>query len=75
MYWTDWGLKPSIEKAGMDGTQRKVIIDSGIYWPNGLTIGMYTEPELRQQFCDIMSIKDLSAPQKWKKTVCHFGVK
>nr|XP_018667004.1 low-density lipoprotein receptor-related protein 4 isoform X1 [Ciona intestinalis] len=40
MYWTDWGNKPSakIERAGMDGSDRSVIIDTGLTWPNGITI-------------------------------------
>ena len=40
MYWTDWGSKPSakIERAGMDGSDRSVIIGSDLSWPNGLTI-------------------------------------
>lgn len=38
MYWTDWGEVPKIERAGMDGTNRSMIIDSEIYWPNGLTL-------------------------------------
>lgn len=40
MYWTDWGETPRIERAGMDGSTRKVIVDSDIYWPNGLTIDL-----------------------------------
>ena len=27
MFWTDWGEKPRIERAYMDGTNRKVIIN------------------------------------------------
>ena len=38
VYWTDWGQVPKIERAGMDGTRRKVLIDKLIYWPNGITI-------------------------------------
>ncbi len=38
MYWTDWGEIPKIERAGMDGTNRSMIIDKDIYWPNGLTL-------------------------------------
>lgn len=38
MYWTDWGEIPKIERAGMDGTNRSMIIDREIYWPNGLTL-------------------------------------
>ncbi|VFV38595.1 low-density lipoprotein [Lynx pardinus] len=40
MYWTDWGETPRIERAGMDGSTRKIIVDSDIYWPNGLTIDL-----------------------------------
>lgn len=45
MYWTDWGEIPKIERAGMDGTHRGVIIDSEIYWPNGLTLD-YSQQKL-----------------------------
>lgn len=38
MFWTDWGENPRIERVGMDGTNRSVIISSKIYWPNGLTL-------------------------------------
>lgn len=40
MYWTDWGETPRIERAGMDSSVRKIIVDSDIYWPNGLTIDL-----------------------------------
>ncbi|KAL0629600.1 hypothetical protein AAY473_002925 [Plecturocebus cupreus] len=40
MYWTDWGEMPRIERAGMDGSTRNIIVDSDIYWPNGLTIDL-----------------------------------
>ena len=40
MYWTDWGERPKIERAGMDGSKqnRSVIISERIHWPNGLTL-------------------------------------
>lgn len=40
MYWTDWGEEPRIERAGMDGTSRQIIVKTEIYWPNGLTIDL-----------------------------------
>ena len=40
MYWTDWGEEPRIERAGMDGSNRKVIVEAELYWPNGLTIDL-----------------------------------
>lgn len=45
MYWTDWGEIPKIERAGMDGTNRSMIIDRQIYWPNGLTLD-YSQQKL-----------------------------
>ena len=38
MFWTDWGKKPRIERAGMDGQNRNVIIKDNIGWPNGLAV-------------------------------------
>ena len=38
MYWTDWGEVPKIERAGMDGTRRQVLVRDNIYWPNGITL-------------------------------------
>ena len=35
MYWTDWGATPKIERASLDGTQREVLVDTGLTWPNG----------------------------------------
>ena len=32
-----------IEKAGMDGSNRKIIIDTNLTWPNGLTIDYRTK--------------------------------
>ena len=37
MYWSDWGSDGRIEKAGMDGSQRRTII-SDLKWPNGLSV-------------------------------------
>jgi len=40
MYWSDWGSTPSakIERAGMDGSNRSVVIPSHLMWPNALAI-------------------------------------
>ncbi len=40
MYWTDWGEEPRIERAGMDGSSRQIIVQKQIFWPNGLTIDL-----------------------------------
>lgn len=38
MYWTDWGRKPRIEMAWMDGQHREVLVDEDLGWPTGLTV-------------------------------------
>ena len=42
MYWTDWGVNPKIEQAGMDGSARRAIVTGNLVWPNGLTIDRVT---------------------------------
>lgn len=43
IFWTDWGENPRIERVGMDGTKRETIINTKIYWPNGLTLDITTQ--------------------------------
>jgi len=43
IFWTDWGENPRVERIGMDGTMRKTIINTKIYWPNGLTLDIATK--------------------------------
>lgn len=38
MYWTDWGRKPKIEAAWMDGQHRQVLLDEDLGWPTGLAL-------------------------------------
>ena len=38
MYWTDWGTVAKIEKASMDGSNRSVIHNTNLIWPNALTL-------------------------------------
>lgn len=40
LYWTDWGSVPKIERAGMDGSHRQVIVAQDVKWPNGLTLDL-----------------------------------
>jgi low-density lipoprotein receptor-related protein 1 (alpha-2-macroglobulin receptor) len=42
MYWTDWGNLPHIGRAGMDGSDSKVIVTGNLGWPNALTISFET---------------------------------
>ncbi|XP_055389862.1 putative vitellogenin receptor isoform X2 [Condylostylus longicornis] len=38
MFWTDWGEKPMIATAEMDGSNVKQLITTKIQWPNCITI-------------------------------------
>jgi low density lipoprotein receptor-related protein 5/6 len=38
MYWTDWGKKPKIERAHLDGSGRVALINSSLGWPNGIAV-------------------------------------
>ncbi|XP_067123645.1 low-density lipoprotein receptor-related protein 1 isoform X3 [Centruroides vittatus] len=42
MYWTDWGEKPYIGRAGMDGSEFQMMINESLGWPNALTIDYVT---------------------------------
>ena len=42
MYWTDWGRRPYIKHATMDGYNPKAIVETNLGWPNGLTVDMNT---------------------------------
>jgi hypothetical protein len=45
IFWTDWGEKAKIESAGMDGEDRKVIIqgEENVVWPNGLALDLLSQ--------------------------------
>ena len=43
MYFTDWGDVGRIEKASMAGTNRTVIHNTGLVWPNALTLDISTQ--------------------------------
>lgn len=38
MFFSDWGSVPRIERCGLDGRDRQIIVVTDITWPNGLVI-------------------------------------
>ena len=38
MFWTDWGVQPKIERSNLVGTDRSVLLTTGLLRPQGLTI-------------------------------------
>lgn len=38
MYWSEVGEEPQIEKAGMDGSSRKILIDQGLGRPTSIAL-------------------------------------
>ncbi|XP_029457218.1 low-density lipoprotein receptor-related protein 2-like isoform X2 [Rhinatrema bivittatum] len=40
MYWSEIGAQPQIERAGMDGTSREVLIKEKLGWPTGLALDL-----------------------------------
>ena len=45
MFWSDWGEKPHIGRAAMDGSNVSIIIESDLGWPNALALD-YVNGEL-----------------------------
>ncbi|XP_030630936.1 low-density lipoprotein receptor-related protein 2 [Chanos chanos] len=42
LYWTDWGTRAFIGRAGMDGSNASAIITTKLEWPSALTIDYTT---------------------------------
>lgn len=38
LFWTEWGHYPRIERSRLDGTERLVLVNVSISWPNGISV-------------------------------------
>ncbi|XP_072514298.1 uncharacterized protein [Salminus brasiliensis] len=43
MLWSEIGSEPQIERAGMDGSQRKVVLSRNLRWPVALAVDVVTD--------------------------------
>lgn len=43
MFWTDLGKSAKIERSGMDGSDRQVLINNNMTWPNGLGLDFQSD--------------------------------
>lgn len=47
LFWTDWGHIAKIERANLDGSERRILINTDLGWPNGLTLDYDTRRSVR----------------------------
>ncbi|XP_070402476.1 very low-density lipoprotein receptor isoform X1 [Nothobranchius furzeri] len=43
MFWTEIGNVVKIERAGMDGSERRAVVNSSLGWPGGIAVDMISE--------------------------------
>ncbi|XP_046584857.1 low-density lipoprotein receptor-related protein 4-like [Haliotis rubra] len=43
LIWTDWAVFAKIERCNFDGTDRKILVNTDIQWPNGITLDDQSE--------------------------------
>ncbi|KAF7273554.1 hypothetical protein GWI33_013751, partial [Rhynchophorus ferrugineus] len=70
MFWIDAGLLPRIERADMDGYNRRTLVND-LVWPTGLTIDYATK---RLYWCDskMLKIETVNYEGKDRQLVWHF---
>ena len=60
LYWSDWGDNPHIGRIGMDGSNRSVIVEDKITWPNGLTLDLINDriywADAREDYIEFASL-------------------
>jgi len=72
MYWCDWGLKPHIAQAGMDGQNMSLLV-TNLEWPNSVSIDY---PNSRLYWVDIklMLVESIRLDGTDRRVSAHFSI-
>ncbi|RUS89222.1 hypothetical protein EGW08_003032, partial [Elysia chlorotica] len=73
MFWTDLGKSAAIERAGMDGSQREVIVGHNTTWPNGLAID-HTDDRLYWVDAGTHALESCSMDGKDRRVIVASGL-
>lgn len=44
LFWTEWGKIPCIGRSRLDGSDQVTLVNSGVMWPNGISIDYEVQP-------------------------------
>ena len=59
LFWTEWGQYPRIERSRLDGTQRLVLVNVSISWPNGISIDYEVWTTASKKMLTIINVSGL----------------
>lgn len=74
LFWTEWGQYPRIERSRLDGTERAVLVNASISWPNGISIDYEVQykgalPLHLSRYVTVQTVDVISASQPFP-SVC-----
>lgn len=55
LFWTEWGQNPCIGRSRLDGSDQVTLVNSGIMWPNGISLDYEVERDIRAQTARLTS--------------------
>lgn len=71
LFWSDWGERPYIGRASMDGSDQRIILEESLGWPNALSIDLIRRElyfaDAREDYIGVMDFEGK------KKTIVFNG--